>query len=89
MRCILCKNKTVEERLTATNRMITFMLVIMGLMAAVVLYDIIMAVLNDTEMFRHLGQESTTICLLVCTLCLNIRNKKEYEAELANNNDEA
>ena len=84
MKCILCKNKTVEERLTATNRMIKVVLAFMLITVGIVVYEMISMVIGDRTAFNHTGQICSTLGVLVCTYSLNIKNKKEFEAELAN-----
>lgn len=82
MKSIFCKNKTAEERLAATNRLIKLTLVFVVLFAGVVLYDFISAALTDRAMFNHLGQELSTLGILVCSLSINISEQKKCEAEL-------
>ena len=88
MRGILCKNKTAEERLAATNRLIKVTLLFVVLFAGTVLYDFISAALSDRAMINHLGQECSTLGILICALSINISDKKKLEAELAGDVEE-
>ena len=82
MKGIFCNNKTAEERLVVTNRLIKLTLAAVILVAGIIAYDFIRAVLSDTAVANHLGQGCSTLSILVCTLCVNIINKKEIEAKL-------
>ena len=84
MKGIFCKNKTVEERLAATNRLIKLILVFMLITVGIVVYEMISMVIGERTAFNNTGQICSTLGVLVCTYSLNIKNKKEFEAELAN-----
>ena len=84
MKAVLCKNRTVEERLVATNRMIKVILAVMLITVGIAVYEMITMVIGDRTAFNHTGQICSTLGVLVCTYSLNIKNKKEFEAELAN-----
>ena len=88
MKGILCKNKTVEERLVATNRMIKVISAFMLIAVGIVVYEMITMAIGDRTAFSNSGQIVSTLGVLVCTYSLNIKNKKELEAELANSSEE-
>ena len=83
MRTVFCKNKTTGERLAATNRMIKLLLVFLFIMAGIIVYELVAMLVSDRTIYNHLGQICSTLGVIVCSLSVNIKNKKEFEAELA------
>ena len=84
MKGIFCKNKTVEERLAATNRMIKLLLGFMFVIVGILVYELVAMFVSDRTIYNHLGQICSTLGVIVCSLSVNIKNKKEFEAEYKN-----
>ena len=87
MKAVLCKNKTVEERLVATNRMIKVILAVMLITVGIAVYEMITMVIGDRTAFNHTGQICSTLGVLVCALSLNITRQKELMAEIENKDE--
>lgn len=83
MRTVFCKNKTTRERLAVTNRMIKLLLVFLFIMAGIIVYELVAMFVSDRTIYNHLGQLCSTLGVIACSLSVNIRNRKELEAELA------
>lgn len=83
MRTVFCKNKTTGERLAATNRMIKLLLGFMFVIVGIVIYELVAMFVSDRTIYNHLGQICSTLGVIACSLSVNIRNRKELEAELA------
>ena len=83
MRTVFCKNKTTEERLAATNRMIKLLLGFMFVIVGILIYELVAMFVSDRTIYNHLGQICSTLGVIACSLSVNIKNKKEFEAELA------
>jgi len=82
MKGVFCGNKTTEEKLAATKRLIKVMLAFMFIVIGVVIYEMITMAVGDRTAFSNLGQICSTLGCLVCVLSLNIKRQKELEKEL-------
>lgn len=83
MRTVFCKNKTAGERLAVTNRMIKLLLVFLFIMVGIFVYELVAMLVSDRTIYNHLGTICSTLGVIACSLSVNIRNRKELEAELA------
>ena len=87
MKCFFDVNKTTEEKLAVTNRFITLMLIFIGIVIVILIYDLISIATGYRESVGHWGQMCSTLGIIVCCLSLNIKRKKEYMAELEQNEE--
>lgn len=85
MKSIFCENKTVEEKIVSTKRLIRLMLIFIFIIIGVVLYELITMATGHREEFTNLGQICATLGCVTCALSINLKRQKEFEAELENN----
>lgn len=78
MKTIFCENKTPEERLTITKRLIIFSASCILLWFILIAYELIVgANLSD-----NIGTYVCSLSTMICVLAINVRNQKELEEEL-------
>lgn len=79
-----CENKTIEERIASTKRLSTVMIIFIFIIAGIVLYELITMATGHREELSNVSQICATLGCVVCSLAVNLKRQKAFEAELNN-----